>query len=44
MPYFKPGPNKGDQRNNRPLRPASEIKAEIDQLVAKFRKAAEVKR
>ena len=39
MPHFAPSPNRGDQRNNRPMRPASAIKAEIDKMIADFRKA-----
>ena len=34
-----PAPYKGPQRRNPDLRPASAIKAEIDKMIADFRKA-----
>lgn len=39
MPTFSPGPYKGPQRKHPKLRPASTIKAEIDKMIADFRKA-----
>lgn len=39
MPEFSPGPYKGEQRKHPKLRPASAIKAEIDKMIADFRKA-----
>ena len=39
MPEFKPGPYRGEQRKHQKLRPASEIKAEIEKMIADFRKS-----
>ena len=39
MSTFAPGPYKGPQRKHEKLRPASTIKAEIDKMIADFRKA-----
>lgn len=36
---FKPGPYKGEQRRNPKPRPVAAIKAEVDEILAHFRKA-----
>ena len=41
MPKFSPGPYKGEQRRNPKPRPVSAIKAEVDEMLAYFRKATE---
>lgn len=38
MPMFSPGPYKGEQRRNPAPRPAAEIKAEVDEMIAHFRR------
>ena len=39
MPHFEPGPFQGEQRRNPKPRPVADIKAEIDEMLAYFRKA-----
>lgn len=41
MPKFAPGPFKGEQRRNPKPRPVAAIKAEVDEMLAHFRKASE---
>ena len=39
MPKFAPGPFEGEQRRNRRPRPAKAVAAEIEEILAHFRKA-----